>query len=235
MNNAFMRTWGRPLLTLLLVLILFSLVYRLLTTSGGMELISDASRLRAAVAELGPWGPLALITIMALAIIINPVPSAPIALAAGALYGHTWGTLYVVIGAELGAVAAFTLARILGYKLVSRLLGVRITTGWLGSQNTLMGMVFVSRLLPFISFDLVSYAAGLTTLKPWRFALATLMGIIPASFFLAHLGGEMTTETPAQTVFTLILLGGVTLIPFLVELLRRVINRAHPSRNKCNK
>ena len=216
---------GRPLLYLLLALMLFTLFYWLLATSGGLELIRDETRLRAEIAALGPWGPLTLVITMALAIIINPVPSAPIALVAGALYGHTWGTLYVVIGAELGALTAFALARLLGYKLLSRLFGARIATGWLGSQNALMGMVFVSRLLPFISFDLVSYAAGLTTLKPWRFAVATLVGILPASFLLAHIGGELTTETPSQMAFTIILLGGITLIPFVVELLRRIMNK----------
>jgi uncharacterized membrane protein YdjX (TVP38/TMEM64 family) len=41
-----------------------------------------------------------------------------------------------------------------------------------------MTIVFVSRLLPFISFDIVSYAAGLTRLAMWRFAVATLAGIV---------------------------------------------------------
>ena len=52
-----------------------------------------------------------------------------------------------------------------------------LATGWMGSQNALMGIVFVSRLLPFLSFDIVSYGAGLTTLSAWRFALATLAGL----------------------------------------------------------
>ncbi len=48
---------------------------------------------------------------MILAILVSPIPSAPIAVAAGAAYGHTWGRLYVLLGAECGALAAFGLAR----------------------------------------------------------------------------------------------------------------------------
>ncbi len=56
----------------------------------------------------GVWGPLAVVALMTLAVVVTPIP---IALASGALYGHIWGALYVVIGAELGAILAFAIAR----------------------------------------------------------------------------------------------------------------------------
>ncbi|MCD6706936.1 MAG: VTT domain-containing protein [Thiobacillus sp.] len=56
----------------------------------------------------------------------NPIPSAPIALAAGAVLGHAWGTLYVVLGAQLGAMAAFGIARFVGYELLRKWFGDRI-------------------------------------------------------------------------------------------------------------
>jgi len=104
-----------------------------------------------------------------LAILVSPIPSAPIAL------------------------AAFGIARLVGHDVLRRWFGDRLTLGWLGSQTALMGLVFASRLLPFVSFDVISYAAGLTVLSFWRFAVATLAGIAPASFLLAHFGGEMAT------------------------------------------
>ena len=53
---------------------------------------------------LGFYGPLLLIALMTLAVVFSPLPSAPVALAAGAVYGHTYGTIYIVIGAEVGAI-----------------------------------------------------------------------------------------------------------------------------------
>jgi uncharacterized membrane protein YdjX (TVP38/TMEM64 family) len=42
---------------------------------------------RGLVGDLGVLGPLALISLMVLAIVVSPIPSGPIAVAAGALYG----------------------------------------------------------------------------------------------------------------------------------------------------
>ena len=46
---------------------------------------------RGTVARLGMAGPLALIGLMVLAIVASPIPSGPIAVAVGALYGTLWG------------------------------------------------------------------------------------------------------------------------------------------------
>lgn len=146
------------------------------------------------------------------AIVMSPIPSAPITLAAGMAYGHLWGTLYIVIGAELGALIAFTIGRLVGYEVLHRWFGDRLNLGLLGSQNSVMLIVFVGRLLPFISFDILSYAAGLTPLTFWRFAAATLAGIIPISFLLAHFGGELGSADMQRVTLTVLLLGSITLL-----------------------
>src|SRR3546814_18046790 len=86
----------------------------------------DGERLYMLVARAGFWGPVGIITLMTVAVVASPIPSAPIALAAGAAYGHLWGTVQVVIGAELGALIAFGLARVLGHDVLRRMFGDRI-------------------------------------------------------------------------------------------------------------
>ena len=190
-------------------------VYLALARSGLLALLLDGEALRARIADLGLWGPAAVVALMTLAILVSPIPSAPIAVAAGAAYGHTWGTLYVLLGAECGALAAFGLARWLGHEALHRWFGDRLARGWLGSQRALTGFVLVTRLLPFVSFDLVSYAAGLSVLRFWRFAAATLIGTVPASFVLAHFGGEMASGEGGRIMLAVIALGGLTLVPVL--------------------
>jgi uncharacterized membrane protein YdjX (TVP38/TMEM64 family) len=151
--------------------------YWSLHETGALATILDTDALHASVVQLGPWGPAAVVGLMVLAILVSPIPSAPIALAAGAAYGHGWGALYVLLGAGAGAMAAFGVARFVGHEAVHRWFGGRLSVGLIGSENGLMGIVFVSRLLPFLSFDIVSYAAGLTVLSFWRFAIATLAGL----------------------------------------------------------
>jgi uncharacterized membrane protein YdjX (TVP38/TMEM64 family) len=84
----------------------------------------DRETLEALVARAGLWGPALIVGLMTIAVVASPLPSAPIALAAGAAYGHFWGTLQVVIGADLGALIAFGLARILGRDALRRMFGL---------------------------------------------------------------------------------------------------------------
>lgn len=172
----------------------------------------------------GLFGPVVVVALMAVAIVASPLPSAPIALAAGAAYGHWVGAMLVVAGAELGALVAFGLARKLGHPFVERYFGDTSRWALLGSQNILTFIVFASRLLPFVSFDLISYVAGLSALRLWRFALATLAGIIPASFFLAHMGAIAMTGDTESVLWTVAVLGvvsGLSLIGAIVSKKRK--------------
>ncbi|SHI46330.1 Uncharacterized membrane protein YdjX, TVP38/TMEM64 family, SNARE-associated domain [Palleronia salina] len=173
----------------------------------------------------GPWGPVAVIGLMTAAVVASPIPSAPIALAAGAAYGHYAGAVYVAIGAEIGAITAFLIARFVGRRTVERILGDKADYGLLGSQNALTLTVFASRLLPFVSFDAMSYAAGLSRLHFWRFALATLAGILPASFVLAHFGSVAMDGDAGAAEWLAIGLGLLTALPLVVLALRRRTDR----------
>ena len=186
-----------------------------------MTLFTDLDTLISKVQNLGVFGPLLLIGLMALAIVFNPLPSAPIALGAGAIYGHTLGSAYVVTGAELGAVMAFMIARWAGYDLTRRFFSDTGSLKNINSQNTLTALVFVSRLIPFISFDLVSYAAGLSPIKAWRFAMATLLGLLPVSFALAHFGAEIGNGDYRTLVGVVLAVGLLTIAPILFQFSRR--------------
>ncbi|MCB1368101.1 MAG: TVP38/TMEM64 family protein [Rhodobacteraceae bacterium] len=183
--------------------------------------LMDPETLQALVARVGIWGPALIIGLMTLAVVASPLPSAPVALASGAAYGHLWGTALVVLGAELGALIAFGLARAIGRDALRRLFGERVDAGLLGSQNVLMATVFASRLMPFVSFDLISYAAGLSCLRAWRFAMATLAGIVPASFLLAHIGGEVISGDLGRATWAVLGIGLVTGLPMLWIATRR--------------
>ncbi len=170
---------------------------------------------RGTVTALGMAGPLALIGLMVLAIVASPIPSGPIAVAAGALYGTLWGGAFVVTGALLGAFAAFGAARYLGFDAVRR--STNPVLKYIAaprSQISLMLIVFGSRLIPFISFDAVSYAAGITCLSFGRFALATFLGVLPICFALAAMGAGIS-DSGADWMWIVLLGGGITLLPFV--------------------
>ena len=205
-------------------LLLTVIIFMLLIEVGWLDILKNKDKLLILVKELGLIGPVAIICLIAIAIIITPVPSAPIALVSGALYGHTFGTIYVVIGALSGALLAFMISRKLGYDYLNRKLHHRMPVKIVGSQNTLMMIVFVTRLAPFISFDVISYAAGLTKLTVGRFIIATLMGIIPISFILAHLGSEVKDGEIESIATALLLLGFFTIMPLIIHKMTRRSN-----------
>ena len=207
---------SRGLVAFLVVFVVVG-TYAVLWGTGALDRLLEGETLNQAVLQLGTAGPLLIVALMTIAVVMSPIPSAPIALAAGAAYGHLWGTLYVAAGSEAGALVAFGISRLLGYDMVREWLGTRPSTGildrFIKSQNALMATVFVTRLLPFLSFDVISYAAGLTSLAAWRFALATLLGIVPASFLLAHFGDELGSADLQSAGLTVIALGALTLLP----------------------
>lgn len=191
----------------------------------GIRAIFSEEGIQQLIEDVGPWGPVFLMGMMVTAIVASPVPSAPIALVAGAAYGHFWGTAIIVAGAQTGAVIAFGLSRWLGREALERRLGLRLDRGWLGSQRTLMWGVFASRLMPFISFDLISYAAGLTSISASRFFVATLAGIVPASFLLAHFGGELTGGLSSGAAIAVLGIGLLTGAPLIWNVVQRSTRR----------
>jgi uncharacterized membrane protein YdjX (TVP38/TMEM64 family) len=201
---------------IILLALMLTGIYFAIKNSPLADLFINTDLLLDNIRELGTLGPLLVVGLMALAIVFNPLPSAPVALAAGAAYGHTMGTIYIVAGAEIGAICAFLIARTVGAGIIKKMLRGSFSLGRFSSQNALMMAVFVSRLVPFMSFDLVSYAAGLTALKLWRFALATLLGLVPISFALAHMGSEIVDSSGSKLTVVILLAGLLMVIPIII-------------------
>ena len=194
------------------VLILLGIagLYGIVQVSGLQEILHP-EHLTSVLRDFGDAGPFALMGLMTLAVVVSPIPSLPIDLAAGATYGPFWGAVYVLIGAEVGAIISFLIGRALGRDVLSRWLKSDITFCQQCSDHHLMGLMIVARLLPVFSFDIVSYGAGLTKMSLKAFALATFVGMAPPTFALTYLGSAvMTVQWP------LMLAGGLLVVVFLV-------------------
>lgn len=171
----------------------------------------DPDRLVNVLKDMGAVAPVFFIGLMILAVVVSPIPSLPLDIAAGIVFGPFWGMVYAVIGAEIGAIISFLIGRALGREVILRLLKINVVFCEKCSDHHLVGLVFLSRLLPIFSFDLVSYGAGMTNMSLKIFALATLFGMIPATFALTYLGGSVTTlQWPVM--LSGLLLGGLFLV-----------------------
>ena len=174
------------------------------------EQITD--HLRAA----GPFGPILFMTLMATAVVISPIPSLPLDVAAGATFGVTLGTIYAVTGAEIGAILSFLIGRALGREAMTRIFRTEISFCERCSDRHLAIFVFLSRLIPLFSFDLISYGAGLTNMSLKAFALATLLGMIVPTYALTYAGSTVISGEWLLIVLGLTMVAMLLLVPKLV-------------------
>ena len=138
------------------------------------------------------------ILMMIVAILIAPIPSSPLAIIGGALFGPWLGMIYTLIGATIGATLAFLIARFflrdyLSKKLEQNKFYLKIKGK---KEKNIARIIFITRLMPHISFDVVSYAAGLTRLNVFTFAIVTFLGMIPIVFLLSFFGSLIQPFLP---------------------------------------
>lgn len=160
-----------------------------------------------------PLAPIVYMGLMALAVIISPIPSLPLDIAAGAVFGPLRGAMYAVLGAEVGAITSFFIGRAVGREVLTRLLHINIAFCEKCSDRHLAIFVFLSRLTPIFSFDLISYGAGLTNMSIRVFALVTLLGMIPPTLALTYAGSYVSSGAWLAIVLGLAIVALLLLIP----------------------
>jgi uncharacterized membrane protein YdjX (TVP38/TMEM64 family) len=197
------RFWNRPNGIALTILICSLLVYRWLSTHSQVDLLSPNGMIQAVQAMQG-WGIAVYISVIALSVVISPIPGAPLTVAAGAVWGAIPAGIYSVIGGFLGGLIAYFIGKTLGRSAILALTGKIIYFSKQRGEIYLGWVIFFTRLLPVLSFDLISYAAGLTGLSLPIYATATLLGMIPSTFFLTYLGSAFAIDLPVAIGLTLI-------------------------------
>jgi uncharacterized membrane protein YdjX (TVP38/TMEM64 family) len=149
--------------------------------------------LREMVLSYGIYAPLIFILIYILVTIFF-LPGTPASIAGGLIFGATLGTLYVVTGATIGAIIAFTVARLLGEQFIEDILKGKYKKLYEYDKKIEKSgfmTVLILRLVPIFPFNALNFALGLTRVKFKDYALATLLGIIPGSFALAFFGAGL--------------------------------------------
>ncbi len=112
-------------------------------------------------------------------------------LAGGFLFGSILGTVFVNIGATVGATLAFLSARYVLRDWVERKFGDRIEPIQAGFTQNAFSYLLTLRLIPAFPFFLVNLVSGLTRINPGTYIMATSIGIIPGSFVFAFAGKQL--------------------------------------------
>lgn len=120
------------------------------------------------------------------------VPTLPLNLGAGLIWGPYWGGALTVIGAGLGSAAAFLAAR----HIASEYLNKKFNhPAWLWLRNEIQvkqwKAVAFTRINPIFPFGPSSYFFGLTPIRFSRYIVTTLISIVPLSILFASLGSSV--------------------------------------------
>ena len=141
------------------------------------------------VKSLGSVGPIAVAFAYVVTTILF-IPGSALTIGSGTLFGLKTGFIVVLIGANLGALCAFLLARTLLREKVAKWAEgnakFRSLDRAVGSQG--FKMVFLSRLSPVFPFNLLNYLLGLTAIQTRAYILANLFGMLPGMFLYVYIG-----------------------------------------------
>lgn len=131
------------------------------------------------------WGPVAFVALYFL-LVVFMLPGSLGTLAAGAVFGLWVGFGVAMVGATLGACAAFWIARSVGREGATALIEGRAETVDRLLEERGLVAITVLRLLPIVPFNALNYASGLSGLKFRDYAIGTVVGMAPGTFVVAN-------------------------------------------------
>ncbi len=182
--------WGK-LLGIGAIALLFSASPAFAQTSPSASGLNPQEWLRNAlqwVDSLGAVGGLVFVALYILATVAF-LPGSILTLGAGVVFGVFLGSLYVFIGATLGATAAFWVGRYLARGWVSR--KIEHNTSFRAIDRAVAGdgfkIVLLTRLSPIFPFNLLNYAFGITGVSLKDYFLGSI-GMLPGTLMYVYIG-----------------------------------------------
>ena len=152
----------------------------------------DADTLADRVRASGPVGPLALIALLIAQAVVAPLPSPPILMAAGFVYGPWLGFGIGWGGLLLGASCCFGLARAFGRPFAQRFVRARnlatVDSNVATHRGATLATIVSLRVFMPPLFDAVSYGCGLVRIPFSWFLLATALGEVPKVGSFTYIG-----------------------------------------------
>lgn len=174
-----------------------------LLTREYLPLLSDPAALRETIAAYGPAAPIVFVCLQALQVLVAPIPGQILGLASGYLFGAVAGTAYSMLGATLGSIVAFALARRFGRPFVEMVIhdDVLDTFDDLVERDGTLAL-FLVFLVPGLPDDAICLLGGLTRISIPSLVVISLAGRLPG-YLLLNLAGAGVAEGNA------VLVGGI--------------------------
>lgn len=162
------------------------------------------------------------------------VPTLPMNVGAGFLWGPVYGTLYTIIGATLGFATDFLIARYIGKEFFSKKMNFKAWK-WVLNQVDKKGwrVVMFIRINPVFPSNIFSYLFGITSISFKEYIISSAVAASLPAIVLASLGSsarEFFMMGNPKGVITGIFIAFVALIIFFA--IRPAINKMFPNLKK---
>ncbi len=146
------------------------------------------------------------------------LPGSILTLGGGAIFGLFWGSIYVFLGATIGATLAFLVGRYLARDWISQKISGNKKFAAIDNAVGKEGLkiVFLTRLSPAFPFNLLNYSLGVTAVSLKDYVLASA-GMIPGTIAYVYLGslGNISTICNAgssENNFVLLIIGFIATV-----------------------
>lgn len=173
---------------------------------------------------LGWWAPLGHVVLFAAGTVLF-APGSIFGLVGGVLFGPLWGSLLNLVGATIGATAAFLVARYAAADWVRARTGLRIERLITGVEAEGWRFIALMRLVPLVPFNLLNYALGLTRISLPQYVLASFIAMLPGTLaftWLGHAGRQAIGGDSAAIRYGLVALAVLAAVAFLPRLAERL-------------
>ena len=173
--------------------LIFLTIFCIVTTGIGVGIIGgiEPEVIQVWLAKMGIFAPIIYVALYIVATLLI-LPSTPLNLTGGAIFGVWWGTVWTTIAALIAAIAGFVFTRFLGREYMKRKLVRRWDAVDAEIRQGGLFYLFAIRLLPIIPYGIVNFTAGLTSIKFSDYFLGTLFGTLPGILPFVLMGAGLT-------------------------------------------
>ncbi|MGL5202711.1 MAG: TVP38/TMEM64 family protein [Cetobacterium sp.] len=203
----------------LFIIIFIAFLFFLFFKYDGVKYIKDKEQLKTLIESFGILAPLSYILLYCI-VTVTTISTLPLSLAGGVLFGPVYGIIYTMIGASLGMMSSFLIARYIAKDFIERKFSnlqifKKINEGVKKDGPFILA---VTRLLPIFPFGIQNYLYGLTSISFFKYTIFSIVFILPGTSVFVLLAGAISAGNTKDAA-------KISLIASLIFLALTIITR----------
>ncbi|PYZ91671.1 hypothetical protein CR194_18760 [Salipaludibacillus keqinensis] len=190
--------------------------------TGLVNRLQDVTAMQEFINSFGMLGYLIFIIVF-IAVAVFMLPGAVLTIVAGITFGSVVGGILALIGATLGAAAAFLVAKYLARDMIVKKFKGNAIFDKVdkGVEENGISFLILTRLVPVFPYNVQNYAYGLTSLNFVKYTAVSFVTMAPGAFIYAYMAGQIVREGISMNLMMQFAGAGVVL--FLVSLIPKYL------------